>query len=246
MENIENLGQYLKNIREERKISLAQVAQELKTKLEFIQAIESNDFDKFPAPTYVKGFLGSYARYLELDPDQLITKYNENYTKVVKQELVLKGKDIPHVGLKINKNKLILWLPVAVISILIITLGTLWIFRSIKSKPAKRKTTALREKTTKIIPKKLKLTTPITTPMELRAFTTDTVWMRVYIDKKLIFEGILVKDEEKNWQAKKEFKLRVGNPAKLNLTLNNQDLGKIAPYGPVNIIINENGVTTEK
>lgn len=246
MENIEDLGLYLKNIREERKVSLSQIAQELKTKPDFVQAIESNDFDKLPAPTYVKGFLRSYAKYLELDPDQIIAIYNKHYPNQSEQVLILKGKEIPRIGLKMGKSKFILWASLAAITILIVTLGTIRISRSLKSKNIRKKqakptiTKRAAEKTTP-----LPLTIPISTPIRLTAQTADSVWMRVNSDGKLIFEGILAKGEEKTWRANKEFRLRIGNPAKLNLTVNGQVVSKLAPYGPVNVTINKNGVKTE-
>ena len=248
MENIEDLGLYLKTIREERKIPLAKIAQELKTKLEFVQAIESNDFDKFPAPTYVKGFLRSYAKYLEIDPEQILATYNKLYPEQPEQILILKGKEIPRIGLKINRLKLILWIGGTVILLLTITLGTTKISHFLKPKQKHTKSekpASVKSAAGKPIP--ISLTTPISTPMCLSAKTTAAVWVRIYSDSKLIFEGILAKNEEKKWQAKTEFKLRIGNPAKLNLTINDRELGNIAPYGgPVNVVINEKGIKVEK
>lgn len=242
MENIENLGLYLKNIREERKVPIAQIAQELKTKIEFVQAIESNDFDKLPAPTYVKGFLRNYAKYLDMDPDQIITVYNKLHPEKSEQILILEGKEIPHIGFKINRFKLSLWISGIVIAISIITLGTIWTSRFFKSKDIKKPAKSV---SVKPVPVKPTLTTPISTPLWLTAQTTDAVWLRVYSDQKLIFEGILAKGEQKKWQAETEFKLRIGNPGKLSLILNGQELGKIAPYGPVNAVINEKGIKVE-
>lgn len=248
MENIEDLGLYLKTLREERKIPLAKIAQELKAKLEFVQALESNDFNKIPAPTYVKGFLRSYAKYLEIDPEQILAIYNKLHPEKSEQVLILKGKEIPRIGLKINRLKLILWTGGTVIILLTITLGIIKIPHLLKPKQKHKKSekpAAIKSAAEKPVP--ISLTTPISTPMRLSAKSTDSVWMRIYSDSKLIFEGILAKNEEKKWQANTEFKLRIGNPARLDLTVNEQELGNIAPYGgPVNVVINKNGIKVEK
>jgi cytoskeleton protein RodZ len=47
-----------------------------------IQAIEADDQERLPEPAYVKGYIRSYARYLELDHEPLI----ESYVKYIEPE----------------------------------------------------------------------------------------------------------------------------------------------------------------
>lgn len=242
METIENIGQYLKNTREERKIPIAQVAQALKTKLETIQALEANDFSKIPAPTYVKGYLRSYANYLGIDSDHLIAEYNRQYPTESKQVLILQGKKLPSVGLdakKLIRPKILI--PVGIIIGLLIS-----IVFFITTTPKKQiiHTKKPIEEPQKVSP--TTITTPITTPISLCAHPLENVWLRVYSDGKLIFEGTLKKGDEETWQAQNELRLRIGNPGKLNLTLNGRSIGTVSPYGPVNVVINEKGVNVEK
>lgn len=253
METIENLGLYLRNIREERKIPIAQIAQVLRTKPETVQALESNEFQKIPAPTYVKGYLRSYSNYLGIDSDHIISEYNRQYPVGSKQVLILEGQKLPRVGIdmkKILKPKLLISIGTLISFILIISLFiTLKPHKKTASggkipavftepKTENKTSTSSASTTTE----QSKLTAPITTPMLLSVHTLDTVWLRIYSDGKLVFEGTLKKNEDENWQAKNEFKLRIGNPSKLNLTLNGQFIGNVSPYGPINIIINEKGI----
>ncbi len=49
--------------------SLLDVQRELKIKASFIAAIENSDPDAFDSPSFIAGYVRSYARYLELDPE---------------------------------------------------------------------------------------------------------------------------------------------------------------------------------
>lgn len=242
---MEDLGLYLKNLREEKKISLAQVAQALKTKPETILALEANDFQKIPAPTYVKGYLRSYANYLGIDAEQLLAEYNRQYPGGSKQVLVLEGQKLPRIGLDLKKilsSKLFIIVSTTVV--IIIAASIFVIFRSKKNIPPPKESPAKEEAAELAEPKTVN--TPIATPMLLSVHTLDRVWLRVYSDGKLIFEGTLERDDRENWRAESEFKLRIGNPSKLNLSLNGQSLGAIRPYGPVNVVIDKEGVRVEK
>lgn len=243
MENIDNLGLYLKNLREEKKIPVAQVAQALKTKPETIQALEANDFQKIPAPTYVKGYLRSYANYLGIDSEHILAEYNRQYPTGSKQVLILQGHKLPRIGLDMKK----LLIPASIIVTIIIALIVFIIYKSSKSPVPSPQSPVTPPITEQIqTPSPATITPAITTPLFLSARTLDNVWLRVYADGKLIFEGTLQKDEKENWQAQNEFNLRIGNPSKLNLSLNGKSLGTISPYGPVNVTINEKGIQVEK
>ncbi|MEE8481936.1 MAG: RodZ domain-containing protein [Acidiferrobacterales bacterium] len=42
-----------------------------------IEALEANDFDNLPEPTYVRGYLRSYSQLLNIDPQPVIDSYND-------------------------------------------------------------------------------------------------------------------------------------------------------------------------
>lgn len=251
MDSIENIGLHLKNLREERKIPIAQVAQALKTKVETIQAIEANEFEKIVAPTYVKGYLRSYAIFLDIDSESILAEYNKKYPSSSKQVLVLQGQQIPRVGLNIDailKSKIFIY---GIVSIIILCIMLIFGIRLL-SKKTTSKTAEVKEtpaqaqkepEKPEVIPQ---VTGPITTPINLSAHAADNVWLRINRDNKIIFEGILRKNETESWQAQNEFKLRIGNPGKLNLSINGKPTGVISPYGPINVTINEKGLKLEK
>lgn len=68
--NIPLIGDYLKHKRENRRISLAEVAQKTKVNIQLLSRLENNDIELLPSYTYVRGFVFNYLRAINtVDPD---------------------------------------------------------------------------------------------------------------------------------------------------------------------------------
>jgi len=65
-------GARLRQARERRGDSIAEVAQALKLAPRQVDALERGDYEALPGPAFVRGFMRNYARYLNLDPEPLI------------------------------------------------------------------------------------------------------------------------------------------------------------------------------
>lgn len=74
------IGSTLRDARVRRDISLQQAEDETKIRVKYIQAMENEDFDIMPGGTYVKGFLRTYAEYLDLDYQLLLDEFNDRYS----------------------------------------------------------------------------------------------------------------------------------------------------------------------
>jgi len=68
----QTVGQFLRQTREERKISLEQVAQATRVRLPYLVAIENDDQEEMPSPVQARGFLRLYASFLELPAQPLL------------------------------------------------------------------------------------------------------------------------------------------------------------------------------
>lgn len=77
---MESLGKYLKAERELRNLSLEETAKFTKIRKQFLKAIEEDRYELLPPAIYVKGFLTIYAKYLGLDPHDVVLRY-QNYLK---------------------------------------------------------------------------------------------------------------------------------------------------------------------
>jgi len=72
-----NVGRYLKAQREARGEDIPHVADMLRIHRAYLQAIEENEIDKLPGPTYAVGFVRAYAEHLGLDSRQIVERFKE-------------------------------------------------------------------------------------------------------------------------------------------------------------------------
>ena len=72
---IDELGHILREARETKGFTLREVQDKTRINSRFLEALEMGDFDRLPTPTHVRGFLRNYARFLGLDPDPLLERY---------------------------------------------------------------------------------------------------------------------------------------------------------------------------
>lgn len=79
---LSKFGDYLKTTREMNNISIDELSNITKIDKKFIMEMEKGNFD-FQTPVYIKAFIKSYAKAVNLDPDDTIKKY----------ELALSNKD---------------------------------------------------------------------------------------------------------------------------------------------------------
>lgn len=87
---MESLGERLSKERERRGLSLEEVAAATKIQPRFIQALEENHFEVFPASVFVKGFLKSYAACLKMDASELIELYTKQFNQQTQQKSLAK------------------------------------------------------------------------------------------------------------------------------------------------------------
>ena len=70
-------GEFLGETRRKLGMEPENVAQMLRMSAQQIVAIEADDFESLPEPTYVRGYLRSYSQLLNVDPEEVIRTYNE-------------------------------------------------------------------------------------------------------------------------------------------------------------------------
>lgn len=70
-----SLGQYLRCEREGKGISIEQVASATRINVRMLHLLEEDKFDELPAKPFVRGFVTSYARFVGIDPQEILMKY---------------------------------------------------------------------------------------------------------------------------------------------------------------------------
>lgn len=72
------LGSYLKQEREMKKISLEELHEETKIRQLYLEAIENGEFNVLPGEVYLKGFLRTISRELSLDYAHVLELYRKD------------------------------------------------------------------------------------------------------------------------------------------------------------------------
>jgi transcriptional regulator with XRE-family HTH domain len=71
------LGERLRAAREEKELSLEEVAEALRIPLNYLESLEDGAFDVFSSDLHARGFLRNYAALLDLDPEKILDQYDE-------------------------------------------------------------------------------------------------------------------------------------------------------------------------
>jgi len=69
------VGAILREAREQRKLSIKDVARETNITPKYVEALEAEDYSHFPGETYALGFLRNYSDFLNLDTEHLLNLY---------------------------------------------------------------------------------------------------------------------------------------------------------------------------
>ncbi|MGD9353576.1 MAG: helix-turn-helix domain-containing protein, partial [Desulfobacterales bacterium] len=73
---MQTVGNYLRQEREAKNISLGEVAQLTKISEFYLDFLEKDDYEKLPQGPYIKGYISSYARLIGSNADEAIKLYN--------------------------------------------------------------------------------------------------------------------------------------------------------------------------
>ena len=112
----ESFGSYIKQERELRNISLQEVSEETHVRLDYLEAIESEHFEKLPGLTFARGYLRAYATYIGLIPEEVILHFEDFIRK-------LSGNKVsrPHKG-----NPRLFWLVTFLVLVMTSTIILIW------------------------------------------------------------------------------------------------------------------------
>lgn len=89
-----DIGSSLRDARLRQGLDFSELEQRTKIRPKYLRALEEEQFDLLPAPTYVRGFLRSYAHALGLDPQPFVDEYTSRFA-VGDDELVVRARRVP-------------------------------------------------------------------------------------------------------------------------------------------------------
>jgi cytoskeletal protein RodZ len=100
------LGEKLRKVRTDNRISLAEVSRATKIQVKYLEALESGAYGALPPEVYVRGFLRGYASFLGIPEDAIIRLYDRERSirdNLAKPEVFsrfrLRVPSLPHIAL---------------------------------------------------------------------------------------------------------------------------------------------------
>jgi len=238
-----SFGEELRREREIRGISLKEIADATKISKRFLEAIERNDHRTLPAPVFTRGFIREYARYLGLNADDIVNRYNfaaagddrieksPHLDRLAQREPPPK-KGIPPPYARIDRNVYILLLIIAALGAA--TYLAIRHKRTIAS--AAQIETAIaqpRPKIAKLTPAQ-PATPPASDPMRMTIDVDRASVIVLDADGKEVINETLHRGDHRVVQANDSFHFRtIGNAGGVRLALNDVPIPALGEDGQV-------------
>lgn len=226
------LGSDLRSLREERRLTLSQMAELTKIQPRSLAAIEDGNLHQLPEPVYIRGFIKRYAEELGLDGEQ----YAREFPMGLTEQDGHNWKSSPAAQLRP------VHLYVAYILLIVTAVSGLSHLLSRSSQTVTADSPL--ESTVPVSPAPASPTLPQTLapstapaanasgatqkPVKVDVVLTAQSWLRVEVDGKTEFQGMLNEGTQRTWSADSQLTVRAGNAGGVMLAYNN---GQASPMG---------------
>lgn len=84
-------GQILKEARLQKKLELSDVARITKIRSDSLQILEADDYGHLPGSTVARGFIKNYAKFLGLNPDNILAVFRRDFVENQLGQIVPRG-----------------------------------------------------------------------------------------------------------------------------------------------------------
>jgi cytoskeleton protein RodZ len=212
-----DIGASLREARMRARIDVSEIEAQTKIRAKYLRALENEEWDLLPGPTYVKSFLRTYAEALDLDAKLLVDEYKLRHEHLSEVELQPINAAAPGRERRRQSPVLPPWFFVAVIFVGLLfslyLLGTLGNDSgSEQPSPPPPPAAAQPPATPPAAAKKKKPARPRTTKLRIEATGPVYVCLRAG-DRTLVNGATLQAGDRTQTFRSKRFRLTVGNNA---------------------------------
>lgn len=128
-----SVGTMLREARERLGLSVADIANQTKLAPRQIEALEAEDFRHLPEMSFVRGFVRSYARILQLDAQPLLASLPQ--TDVGMVQVVPNSVEVPFPTAHSPQRQNLIWLGAALVLSVLLVAFAVWHFTTPPAKP---------------------------------------------------------------------------------------------------------------
>ncbi|MCL6559519.1 MAG: DUF4115 domain-containing protein [Firmicutes bacterium] len=242
-----DIGNKLKEARVARGLTLEAVEEETKIRRKYLQAMEEEKFQILPGPIYAKAFLKNYAKFLNLDLEEILEAYNKQFVVETVPEVPASAPAEPVKAKVPGKPRLWIYISAAAV---IVGLAFSLYYGAVGmgfNRPADKTTEEARKGEPAQTPPGEQAQTPAgqtqvpgqgpaanaTGVNMVLNVKDDRSWILVVADGNPIFQGIVPAGQSKNFDAKERIYIRLGNAGVVEVQVNGQNLGFLGGPGDV-------------
>lgn len=233
------VGQKLREAREERGLTLEGVEKETKIRCKYLRALEEEQFQVLPGPVYAKAFFKTYARFLGIDPEETFGDYNHLFVDVVDETLPIPSEEGERVELLKRRKRRPSSNGFFASAAVIVGLVILFVFingltgrdnsqlgsgepTNPGSDTQPQQTDYLGQPQDPIEPQQLVESEQVNLQINIK---DRNCWLRVVVDGTIAFEGVLTPGQSKQFEGNEKINVRFGDPGAAEVLLNGQNLG---------------------
>ena len=219
-----DIGSSLRDARTRQGLDFPELEERTKIRPKYLRALEDERFDVLPAPTYVRGFLRSYAEALGLEGQPFVDEYTTRFA--VDEEAPVRARRVPpprrdRVGRE-SRIAVFALLAIAVLTALVIAA---WRFGGPSGQPVPG-----------LAPQQPEQQSPARRTKLVVSAANGSSWMEVRLRSsagRLLYSGTLERGQMKSF-AGRRLQLTLSKPASVTVQVNGSRI--VLPHGKVFVV----------
>lgn len=235
------VGERLRNAREARGWSLADISELTRIRAAYLQALEEEQFDRLPGRVYLRGFLRTYATALGLNPDELFEAYHLELEAPAQPIMGTHSVAVPiRPAAPPSPLRGLLTYGAAAALVIVLVLGYVGYqqvrrFAAPVSPPQTPSQAAQpapplpapAPRPTPSPPQPAPVQAPLpqptaSAPVTVQLAATEDSWIRIVADGERVFQGLLKAGDVRAWSAQSTLTVRIGNAPAVSVQVNGE------------------------
>lgn len=231
-EQLKEIGAYLRQLRQDQAISTEEVAAKTFIPSRLLSALEEGQPEQLPEPVFIQGFIRRYADVLNLDGSTLAQQFPANSIPIRMETRSVETPQALSISLKP-------YVPHILFVAVVVSAASGLLYLVNKSATEQ---TQLQQKDASVVQPQNAVPNPVAStpappktpasgaPIQFTVELKEPSWLRVIVDGKPEFEGILTQGKKQTWTAQETLTIRAGNSGAVRYYFNQQEpklLGKI-------------------